>query len=202
MEQKYNARFLGANTPEGFISLFDELYDPAEDWRAYIIKGGPGTGKSRLMRRVADELEQAGYTAQRVLCSSDPDSLDGVIFPQIRACIADGTSPHVIEPRFPGAVEELVNLGDYWDAEQLRVHAEGIRAAALKNSAYHQRCIGFLSAAGSLANDTLRIALECANTDKMPHTPRALLRGNLGRGMGVSAGKADASSAQLPRRGL
>ena len=68
MEQKYNARFLGANTPEGFISLFDELYDPAEDWRAYIIKGGPGTGKSRLMRRVADELEQAGYTAQRVLC--------------------------------------------------------------------------------------------------------------------------------------
>ena len=67
MEQKYNARFLGANTPEGFISLFDELYDPAEDWRAYIIKGGPGTGKSRLMRRVADELEQAGYTAQRVL---------------------------------------------------------------------------------------------------------------------------------------
>lgn len=34
MEQKYNARFLGANTPEGFISLFDELYDPAEDWRA------------------------------------------------------------------------------------------------------------------------------------------------------------------------
>ena len=81
MEQKYNARFLGANTPEGFISLFDELYDPAEDWRAYIIKGGPGTGKSRLMRRVADELEQAGYTAQRVLCSSDPDSLDGVIFP-------------------------------------------------------------------------------------------------------------------------
>lgn len=167
MEQKYNARFLGANTPEGFISLFDELYDPAEDWRAYIIKGGPGTGKSRLMRRVADELEQAGYTAQRVLCSSDPDSLDGVIFPQIRACIADGTSPHVIEPRFPGAVEELVNLGDYWDAEQLRVHAEGIRAAALKNSAYHQRCIGFLSAAGSLANDTLRIALECANTDKI-----------------------------------
>lgn len=167
MEQNDNARFLGANTPDGFISLFDELYDPAEDWRAYVVKGGPGTGKSGLMRRVAEEMEQAGYTAQRVLCSSDPASLDGVIFPQLRACIADGTSPHVIEPRFPGAVEELVNLGAYWDAEQLRAHADGIRAASIKNSAYHQRCIGFLSAAGSLANDTLRIALECANTDKI-----------------------------------
>lgn len=167
MEQQYNARFLGANTPEGFISLFDELYDPAGDWRAYVIKGGPGTGKSGLMRRVADEMEQAGYTAQRVLCSSDPASLDGVIFPHLRACIADGTPPHVIEPRFPGAVEEIVNLGAYWDAEQLRAHADGIRAAFTKNSAYHQRCIGFLSAAGSLANDTLRIALECINADKI-----------------------------------
>lgn len=167
MEHKKNARFLGANTPEGFVSLFDELYDPSEDWRAYVIKGGPGTGKSGLMRRVADEMEQAGFTAQRVLCSSDPASLDGVIFPQLRACIADGTAPHVIEPRFPGAVEELVNLGACWNAEQLRAHADGIRAASLKNSAYHQRCIGFLSAAGSLANDTLRIALECANTDKI-----------------------------------
>lgn len=44
MEQQHNARFLGANTPEGFISLFDELYDPAEDWRAYIIKGARAQG--------------------------------------------------------------------------------------------------------------------------------------------------------------
>lgn len=154
------------------------------------------------MRRVADELEQAGYTAQRVLCSSDPDSLDGVIFPQIRACIADGTSPHVIEPRFPGAVEELVNLGDYWDAEQLRVHAEGIRAAALKTAliingasdSFPQPVRWLMIRFGSPWNAPIRI--------RLPHTPRALLRGNLGRGMGVSAGKADASSAQLPRRGL
>ena len=107
MEQKIQCTVSRANTPEGFISLFDELYDPAEELARYIIKGGPGTGKSRLMRRVADELEQAGYTAQRVLCSSDPDSLDGVIFPQIRACIADGTSPHVIEPRSPALWRSL-----------------------------------------------------------------------------------------------
>lgn len=167
MKQQYDTRFLGANTPEGFVSLFDELYDPSGDWRAYVIKGGPGTGKSGLMRSVAEQLEQAGYQAQRVLCSSDPASLDGVIFPQLRACIADGTAPHVIEPRFPGAVEELINLGVCWNAEQLRAHADGIRAASIKNSAYHQRCVGFLSAAGSLANDTLRIALECINADKI-----------------------------------
>ena len=121
-----------------------------------------------------------------MLCSSDPDSLDGVIFPQIRACIADGTSPHVIEPRFPGAVEELVNLGDYWDAEQLRVHAEGIRAAALKNSAYRSTVvIGFLSRQpvrwlmirfGSPWNAPIRI--------RLPHTPRGFAAREFGAGHG------------------
>ena len=37
--------FLGANTPIGFVSLFDELYDPYQEQHLYIIKGGPGCGK-------------------------------------------------------------------------------------------------------------------------------------------------------------
>ena len=41
--------FLGANTPKGFVSLFDELYNPYTTKNAYIIKGGPGTGKSSFI---------------------------------------------------------------------------------------------------------------------------------------------------------
>ena len=37
--------FMGANTPQGFVSFFDELYNPYENCTPYIIKGGPGTGK-------------------------------------------------------------------------------------------------------------------------------------------------------------
>ena len=49
---KKSASFLGANTPKGFVSLFDELYNPYDNTDAYIIKGGPGTGKSTLMKSV------------------------------------------------------------------------------------------------------------------------------------------------------
>ena len=42
--------FLGANSPRGFVSLFEELYNPYLDCRAFVIKGGPGTGKSTLIR--------------------------------------------------------------------------------------------------------------------------------------------------------
>ena len=45
--------FLGANTPYGFVSFFDELYNPYGDDRALIIKGGPGTGKSGIIKAIA-----------------------------------------------------------------------------------------------------------------------------------------------------
>ena len=45
--------FLAANSCEGFYSVFDKAYLPDGEWRAYIIKGGPGTGKSSFMKRFA-----------------------------------------------------------------------------------------------------------------------------------------------------
>lgn len=34
--------FLGANSPGGFYSLYDQLIDPAQAEEIYILKGGPG----------------------------------------------------------------------------------------------------------------------------------------------------------------
>ncbi len=55
--------FLGANTPSGFVSRFDQLADAGDGWRLFVIKGGPGTGKSSLIRRAAAELERSGVAA-------------------------------------------------------------------------------------------------------------------------------------------
>ena len=52
MSQTYQIQyFLGANSPQGFYSLYDQLL-PTETANAiYIIKGGPGCGKSTLTLR-------------------------------------------------------------------------------------------------------------------------------------------------------
>ena len=42
--------FLGANSPTGFYSLYPELIQPERARTIYILKGGPGCGKSTLMR--------------------------------------------------------------------------------------------------------------------------------------------------------
>lgn len=90
--------FLGANAPDGFYSLYPQLIDLERARAVYILKGGPGCGKSTLMRRVGERMEQAGLETEYILCSGDPDSLDGLVLPQLGVAIVDGTAPHGTAP--------------------------------------------------------------------------------------------------------
>ena len=85
--------FLGGNTPSGFYSLYHQLSDPRQFRAVYIIKSGPGSGKSTLMRRVERHVQAAGLKTEQVLCSGDPDSLDAVMIPELGAALVDGTAP-------------------------------------------------------------------------------------------------------------
>ena len=157
--------FFGANAPRGFVNCFDQLYDPLDGHRAYILKGGPGTGKSSLMKRAAEVMLAAGQKVELVHCSSDPSSLDAVLFPDCKACIADGTAPHVMEPKYPGACERLIHLGDCWDADLLEKQHENIIAVCKQNSALHARASRYITAAGSLLDDSFGIDCECCDMD-------------------------------------
>lgn len=112
--------FAGANTCKGFYSLYDSALAGLD--RIFIIKGGPGTGKSTVMRNIGIDLVERGHKVEYLVCSSDPNSLDGIIVRSIGVGIVDGTAPHVIEPKHPGIVEEIVNLGEYWNRDVLLKH--------------------------------------------------------------------------------
>ena len=101
--------FLGANSAEGFYSLYDQLLD-AGLHDLVILKGGPGCGKSTFMHRMAGALEEHGVETVYIHCSGDPDSLDAVIFPSIRRAVVDGTAPHVLEPRYMAQLRTLTAL--------------------------------------------------------------------------------------------
>lgn len=164
---KQSASFLGANTPEGFVSFFDELYNPYNDTDAYIIKGGPGTGKSTLMKRIADEADKRGYSTERVYCSSDPSSLDALMIPELNFSICDGTSPHVMEPRFPGVSENIINPGQFWDVKGLRESTTEIKRLFFENSLFHRRSSRYLAAAGSIDAQSRALAEKYINKDKV-----------------------------------
>ena len=152
MAKQFNT-FLGANTPLGFVSLFDELYDPYGSDRAFLIKGGPGTGKSTLMRRIADEAVRLGHDTELVHCGSDPQSLDALRVPALSLAVCDATPPHVAEPKFPGVCETIWNLGAFWNGDALRENAAEIRRLTVENSLLHRRATRFLAAAGTLSDE-------------------------------------------------
>lgn len=97
--------------------------------RVFVLKGGPGVGKSTFMRKIGEEMRARGYNIEHHHCSSDNNSLDGLVIPALGVGLLDGTAPHVVDPQIPGAVSEIIHLGDYWDEAALRADKDSIVAA-------------------------------------------------------------------------
>lgn len=169
--------FLGANSPTGFYSLYDQLLPPEQATSIYILKGGPGCGKSTLMRRVAALAQDAGEPVEYILCSGDPDSLDAVILPNQKSALVDGTAPHVVEPKYPGVIEQYVNLGTCYD----RVGLGDVRTAILScmkgYKGHYQRAYRCLGAAAEIMED-MRTTLD---TDGLEEKLAKRARGILSR---------------------
>ena len=167
--------FLGANTPAGFVSFYDQITSYTEKGHVFLVKGGPGSGKSSLMARVAETLAQAEPGMEFIHCSSDPDSLDGIICPQSGIAMVDATPPHVLEPQYPGACETVVNLCACWDEEALQHRREDVLTLSRQISACHQQCVRFLNAAHSILADNYTIALNAVNAAKAAKTAAGIV---------------------------
>lgn len=138
--------FAGGNTAQGFVSCFDHILPVHQQKRMYYIKGGPGVGKSTLMKHFAKAAEEKGIEVEYFHCSSDPDSLDGVSLPALGVGLMDGTAPHVYDPVVPGARDTLLSLGDFLDEKALAPHAREIAAVQKQISAKFARCYRYLAA--------------------------------------------------------
>jgi len=148
--------FLGSNTKRGFVSLFEQLRDPENGYRLYILKGGPGSGKSSLMRRVAKYMEGNGHYVEYIPCASDPESLDAILDYDGKTAMVDGTAPHTLDPKYPGAYDTIINLGDAWDQNVLFQNRQRIIELSDKISQYHSMATSSITAAA--------ILLDCNRT--------------------------------------
>jgi hypothetical protein len=116
--------FPGSNSAFGFFSFYDQIIG-ADAIRIFMIKGGPGVGKSTLMKKIGEEMLNLGYDLEYHYCSSDPRSLDGLVVPGLKIAIMDGTAPHIVDPRHPGAVDGIILL-EKWDEEGIRKNRRSI----------------------------------------------------------------------------
>lgn len=153
----------GGNTPRGFHSFYSYIMDPQEARRIFVIKGGPGTGKSTLMRRIGLTLMDLGYDLEFMHCSGDNNSLDGIVVPALKVALLDGTSPHMVDPAHPGAVDEIVNLGQFWKEDGFSQSKNDILNINKKIKERFATAYRYLKAASFLKEDTENIFHSALN---------------------------------------
>ena len=164
--------FAASNSGAGFVCYYDQLFTPERFGRIYLIKGGPGTGKSSLMRRVAAEAERRGLAVRRYACSSDPDSLDAVA---VEDCFAmlDATAPHTRETVLPGAGDEMIDLGQFWDSALLTRARDEIAVLNHRKKAAYRRAYSWLAGAAACTRNRTELLRGCVD---LPKLQRAAMR--------------------------
>ena len=171
--------FIGANTARGFVNYADEIFSGIR--KRYLIKGGPGTGKSTLMKRVAEAAERKGLLVERYACSSDPQSLDGIIIRELSLGVMDATAPHVMEAKYPGAAEELLDLGACWDRRLLEKRYDTIKALVDEKTGLYASVYKYLGVGLSLRGEKERLLDSCTDGEKLDKVATRMIR-RLGEG--------------------
>ncbi len=157
--------FLGANSPQGFYSLFDELEFSRQPWHIFLIKGGPGCGKSTFLKHVAASYEASCPQMELIPCSSDPDSLDAVILPELHLSLMDATAPHAKEAAVPAVRHTILSFGDYLDGLALQEYRREIESICASTPEYYKLAVSYLTAAQAFLRNSYHIA-SCAVDEK------------------------------------
>lgn len=100
--------FLASNSGRGFWSEYDSQLKDVD--RVALIKGGSGTGKSTLLKKIAVSAKNKGYDVEIWHCSGDPKSVDGVYIKELRRAAVDATSPHAIGADEPGVKDVIFDV--------------------------------------------------------------------------------------------
>ena len=131
-------------------------------------------------------MEQEGLAAEYILCSGDPASLDALVLPQLKIALVDGTAPHVVEPKYPGAVERYVNMGACYDTAALSQLRSEIMSCMSGYKGCYQRAYRCLDASSSIFEDVRSTLLTDGLAEKLAKRARGILSRELPRRRGVT----------------
>lgn len=169
--------FAASNSGRGFTNYYAEVFGAAD--RIFVIKGGPGTGKSRFMHEAESYAEARGWSSRRYYCSSDPGSLDGILLRRDDSTVAflDGTPPHTWEPEQPGVVEQLIDLGAFWDESRLREHSGELRELGRRKRLAWRQAYGWLSGCLDMCRVIRSIGRELTDEQELHRYAASMLAG-------------------------
>lgn len=154
--------FLGNNSGYGFWNNYDAELKGKD--RVALLKGGPGTGKSTLMKKIAQYAKKAGHDIELWYCSGDPHSLDGVYIKDTNRAVVDATAPHASGVDIPVVKDRIFDLAQSLKPNKLKGVREDVERLMNCKKQYFMRIYQHLKSA--LCHFDNKMQLEKQNVDE------------------------------------
>lgn len=157
--------FLGANSPQGPVSRFDQLGE-AGARRCWVVTGGSARGRAWVLSQAGEALGEE-EPREEILSLQNGRELAGVLFPR-RGLSAAGEEG-AWEPwlRCPGALERVVSLWDCLDQERLFDQKKDLLQLTEEEKNLRGDARGYLYAAGALMGELASVGNSAMDREKL-----------------------------------
>lgn len=116
--------FASALTAEGRVSYINELSESCR--KRYILQGPPGSGKSRVIKEIAEEAKKKGYFLEYYHCGLEPALVDMLIIKNLQIALIAGEIE--VATRHWDVLIDMSECLDPYDADQWMLQtSEGMR---------------------------------------------------------------------------
>lgn len=133
--------FIEAFTPFGTISLLSELLKEIKN--TYLLTGGPGSGKSTMMKLIGIQLIDRGYEVDYIRSIREPDSVAGLILPKHKVCMID-KNEFLSESKFNWGTHRNIDFNGFYRKTRIEEHRNRINELEKKLVEIEQKIISQL----------------------------------------------------------
>ncbi len=165
MRGKVRYVLTSSNTSQGFHTFLPELLQGV--LKIFILKGAPGSGKSTFMRLLGESFSEQGYEVEFWVSAADPVSPEGVLIPQLKAAVVNGSLSSPIEPRYPGVTGDIIYLGDYGDKTFIQSYSQEIIKLCDDQEKHRRQATEVLKNAAAIKDTIKRQASAYLDLEKL-----------------------------------
>jgi len=165
MRGKVRYVLTSSNTSQGFRTFLPELLQGVA--KVFVLKGAPGTGKSTFIRLLGESFSDQGFEVEFWVSAADPASPEGVLIPQLKAAVVNGSLSSPIDPCYPGVTGDIIYLGDYWDKALLQEYSQEIIHLYDQQEHHRQQATLVLKRAAAVKDSIKKKAAAYLNLGKL-----------------------------------